>query len=56
MIGFEQAAKPFDANNFSIFIGFMKWLNDFAQRLVNPLVMIILTIIFQNILQLRYRR
>ena len=52
MIGFEQPAKPFNALNFCIVINVVFWLNDPAQRLMNSFVVIILTILLQDIFEL----
>ncbi len=55
MIGFQQSAETFDADNFSIVINLVFRLDDFFQRLMNSFMMIIFTEFFENVFKLLNR-
>ncbi len=48
MIRLQQSAQTLDANNLSFLVDGVFWLNDPVQRLMNPFVMIILTVLLKS--------
>ena len=54
MVGLQQSAQTLDANDLAL-IPFMLRLDDPVETLVNPLVMVVLEILGQNISQLYLR-
>ena len=56
VIRLQQSAQAPDADNFSRIINRMFGLDDPAQRLMNPFVMIVFTILPKRIFQLRHGR
>jgi hypothetical protein len=54
-IGFQQSAKTLDANNLTL-AAVMLWLDDSMEALVNPLMVVVLEILGQNVAQLVFGR
>ena len=52
MIRLQQASQPFNTDNLSRLVDGMFGLNDLVQRLMNPFVMIILTVLLEGIFKL----
>jgi len=55
MVGFQQSAQPFDADDLTP-AAFMLGLDDPVDALANPLVMVVLEVLAQDIAQLCFRR
>jgi hypothetical protein len=54
MAGFQQSAQALDADDLAL-VPFMLWLDDLVDALVNPLMMIFLEILGQNVPPLFFR-
>jgi hypothetical protein len=54
MVGFQQSAQTLDANDLAL-VSFMLRLDDPVETLVNPLVMIVLEILGEDVSQLVFR-
>jgi hypothetical protein len=53
MVGFQQSAQTFDADDLAL-VPFVLWLDDLVEALVNPLLMIVLEILGQDVPQLLF--
>jgi hypothetical protein len=55
MVRLQQSAQTFDADDLTL-MTFMLGLDDLVETLVNPLVVIVLEVLAQDIAQLFFRR
>jgi hypothetical protein len=53
VVGFQQSAQTFDTDDLAL-VPFVLWLDDLVDALVNPLLMIVLEILGQDVPQLLF--
>ncbi len=48
MVGFQQSAQAFNTDNLAV-VPFMLWLDDSIDALVNPLMMVVLKVLGEDV-------